>query len=207
MSKIKPVTAERKDIFLYKTRVENLFINEFLPEAPGDYVKVYLFGLMYAQYDQVIDSAKLSMILGLSEEEIEEAWIYWESKGLVKFRTDISETGEPDRKLVFTRQIEVLYGKASAEPVEELPEEKEAEPVEESISDEIPHFMNMDDMEFDTMFEKKMQALGPYRYKILPLEDTIHFCNSNHLFIPGIEMFNQDFVVDLKQALDQTEAR
>ena len=56
-------------------------------------------------------------------------------------------------------------------------------------------------------FEKKMQALGPYRYKILPLEDTIHFCNSNHLFIPGIEMFNQDFVVDLKQALDQTEAR
>ena len=157
MSKIKPVTAERKDIFLYKTRVENLFINEFLPEAPGDYVKVYLFGLMYAQYDQVIDSAKLSMILGLSEEEIEEAWIYWESKGLVKFRTDISETGEPDRKLVFTRQIEVLYGKASAEPVEELPEEKEAESVEESINDEIPHFMSMDDMEFDTMFEKKMQ--------------------------------------------------
>ena len=31
---------------------------------------MYLFGLMYAQYDQVIDSAKLSMILGLSEEEI-----------------------------------------------------------------------------------------------------------------------------------------
>jgi hypothetical protein len=127
MSIIKPVTDERKDIFLYKTRVENLFINEFLPEAPGDYVKVYLFGLMYAQYDQVMDSAKLSMILGLSEDEIEEAWIYWESKGLVRFKTDIGSNGENDRKLVFTRQIEVLYGKASAEPVDESPEAKDSD--------------------------------------------------------------------------------
>ncbi len=50
-------------------------------------------------------------------------------------------------------------------------------------------------------FEDKMKALGPYRYKILPLVDTVHFCNSNHLFKPGIELFNQDFIVDLKQAL------
>lgn len=50
-------------------------------------------------------------------------------------------------------------------------------------------------------FENKMKALGPYRYKLLPLVDTVHFCNSNHLFKPGIELFNQDFVVDLKAAL------
>ena len=50
-------------------------------------------------------------------------------------------------------------------------------------------------------FENKMKALGPYRYKILPLVDTVHFSNSNHLFKPGIELFNQDFVVDLKEAL------
>ena len=30
-------------------KFENLFINEFLPDAPGDCVKVFLFGLMYAQ--------------------------------------------------------------------------------------------------------------------------------------------------------------
>ena len=51
MAKIKLTTEDRKDLFLYKTRVENLFINEFLPNAPGDYVKVYLFGLMYAQFE------------------------------------------------------------------------------------------------------------------------------------------------------------
>lgn len=47
-------------------------------------------------------------------------------------------------------------------------------------------------------FEQQMRQLGPYRYKVLPMEDTIHFSNSNHLFKPGIEMFNEDFLPDLK---------
>ena len=160
MSKIKPAIDDRKDIFLYKTRVENLFINEFLPEAPGEYVKVYLFGLMYAQYDQAMDSAKLSMILGLSETEIEEAWIYWESKGLVSFRTELTEDGETCHTLVFRSLIEDLYGKAFTEAPEEENEQAQAPETGsegiDSIDDEIPHFVSMDDMDFDAMFEKKM---------------------------------------------------
>lgn len=50
-------------------------------------------------------------------------------------------------------------------------------------------------------FEQQMQALGPYRYKLLPMVDTIHFFNSNHLDKPGIEMFNNDLVADLKKQL------
>ena len=45
-------------------------------------------------------------------------------------------------------------------------------------------------------FEQQMRQLGPYRYKILPMTDTVHFSNSNHLFKPGIEMFNIDFLND-----------
>lgn len=41
MSRIKLKHTDREDLFLYTTDVENLFINEFLPGAPGDYVKVY----------------------------------------------------------------------------------------------------------------------------------------------------------------------
>lgn len=29
--------------YLHDTAVENVFINEFLPVAPGDFVRVYLF--------------------------------------------------------------------------------------------------------------------------------------------------------------------
>lgn len=170
MSKIKLTIDERKDIFLHTTKVENLFINEFLPDAPGDYVKVYLFGLMYAQYEQDMDSAKLAMIIGLSEKEIEEAWIYWESRGLVRFKTETAEDGKGLRRLVFVSQIEELYGKS---PVESEPDAEgspegaggqyasgavtDAETGAADPGDDIPHFVNMDDMEFDAMFDRKMR--------------------------------------------------
>ena len=54
-------------------------------------------------------------------------------------------------------------------------------------------------------FEAQMRALGPYRYKILPMDDRVHFCNSNHLYMPGIKLFNEDFITDLKAALNTIE--
>lgn len=51
-------------------------------------------------------------------------------------------------------------------------------------------------------FEQQMRRLGPYRYKVLPMDDSVHFCNSNHLFKPGIEMFNEDLLPDLQQLLE-----
>ena len=46
-------------------------------------------------------------------------------------------------------------------------------------------------------FEEQMSALGPYRYKPLSMDDRVHFANSNHLFKPGIVMFNNDLLQDL----------
>ena len=63
MAKTRFTRGNRKDIFLYSTNVENLFINEFLPDAPGDCVKVFLFGLMYAQYEQEIDSRTIKLYI------------------------------------------------------------------------------------------------------------------------------------------------
>ncbi len=40
-------------------------------------------------------------------------------------------------------------------------------------------------------FEQQMSALGPYHYEVLPMEDTIHFFNSNHLSQPGIRLYNE----------------
>ncbi len=39
------------DYYLRDTHIENIFINEYLPYADGDFVKVYTFALMYAGYD------------------------------------------------------------------------------------------------------------------------------------------------------------
>lgn len=104
MAKTKFKIADRKDIFLYMTMVENLFINEFLPSAPGEYVKLYLFALMYAQYKEEIDNAGLARTLGMDEFEIEEAWEYWEARGLVRRSKDGSS-------IEFIRMVEQFYGK------------------------------------------------------------------------------------------------
>lgn len=54
-------------------------------------------------------------------------------------------------------------------------------------------------------FEGQMRALGPYRYKILPMVDTIHFANSNHLYKPGIVLFNHDLLQDLEHYFPSKE--
>lgn len=118
-------TGERKDIFLYKTRVENLFINEFLPDAPGDCVKVFLFGLMYAQYEEQIDSRTMALTLGITEKDVDNAWKYWESKGLVRLTGD-SESGIEE--IEFIRQIDLFYGKTIEDtyPVSDAGQEAES---------------------------------------------------------------------------------
>lgn len=129
MSKARLKTGERKDIFLYKTRVENLFINEFLPDAPGDCVKVFLFGLMYAQYDQQIDSRTMALTLGITEKDVKNAWKYWEAKGLVTLTTD--SAGEIE-EIEFIRQIDLFYGKTIDDTYPVAAQNAGAEPAAES---------------------------------------------------------------------------
>ena len=140
MAKTRLRIADRSDIFLYMTRVENLFINEFLPDAPGDYVKVYLFGLMYAQYEEEIDSVIMARTLGMDEFEVDEAWEYWEARGLVK-------RNKETRTIEFIRMVERLYGinRTYAQPV--IPATAE-EPEEDSGMED-----NFDDEAVDIYYD------------------------------------------------------
>ena len=117
---IKGIRQEKKrDLFLYDTRVENLFINEFLPQADGDYVKVYLFALMCEQNEQSTDIRMMARTLGMTEKRIIEAFEYWGRKGLVKF---VPTNQEGCVEVEFTRLTQAMYGHVAAE------EPKEAEP-------------------------------------------------------------------------------
>ena len=116
MAKTKLSFDKGRDIFLHRTKVENLFISEYLPDAPGDYVKVFLFGLMYAQYEITPNRSELAKLLNLSVEEIAEAWIYWESRGLVRVLYEKDSNDEEVNHIVFLSKIEELYGKMSETP-------------------------------------------------------------------------------------------
>ena len=67
------------------TPVENQFVLEYLPGAKGDYVKVYLYGLLCCYHPKKeMDISSMSRELGITEEEILAAFRYWERKGIVR---------------------------------------------------------------------------------------------------------------------------
>ena len=66
------------------TSVENAYIYEYLPEATGNAVKVYLYGLFLCQNaDFDVDLAAFARELKLTEAEVRDAFTYWEEFGLV----------------------------------------------------------------------------------------------------------------------------
>ncbi len=68
------------------TLVDNTFINEFLPLAPENAVKVYLYGLALCSLPNSEDNSMESIckVLSLSENQVLEAYGYWQSVGLVQ---------------------------------------------------------------------------------------------------------------------------
>ena len=59
-----------KDYFLLDTNVENMFINEYMTSAPGDYVKVYLFALMHADLDAPLNNEQIARHLNMEHEDV-----------------------------------------------------------------------------------------------------------------------------------------
>ncbi len=88
------------------TVVENIFINEYMPEANGDYLKVYLYGLKDAQNadNEVMSTGQLSRLLDLTESDILKAWEYWQDRKLVR----IEESGA-DRTIVFLNITSLMH--------------------------------------------------------------------------------------------------
>lgn len=73
-----------KDFYLLTTEVENIFINEYMPQAPGDFVKVYLYALLYAQQGIEMTHEELAAQLGISIETLNAAWSYWADMSAVR---------------------------------------------------------------------------------------------------------------------------
>lgn len=98
-----------KDYFLLDTSVENMFINEYMAAAPGDFVKVYLFAQMYADLEADISNEEIAKYLSLDYEDVLKAWTYWERTGVV--RKIYKEPGNQlDYDIEFIILKEQLYG-------------------------------------------------------------------------------------------------
>lgn len=80
-----------------KTVVDNIFINDYLPYAPGHCVKVYLMGLSKCNNASAQDNniENFANVLNMTVEDVEQCFIYWQEQGLVQ--------------VLSTKPIEVRY--------------------------------------------------------------------------------------------------
>lgn len=64
------------------TAVQNIFIAEYMPRAEGGHVKAYLYGLMQC-CNPALAEEDMAFTLGMAEQELAEAFLYWQAQGLV----------------------------------------------------------------------------------------------------------------------------
>jgi DnaD/phage-associated family protein len=71
------------NFYLKDTQVENIFIQDYMPDADGSFIKVYLTALMYADNED-ISNRQIARHLHMAEEDVLRAWNYWEERGIIK---------------------------------------------------------------------------------------------------------------------------
>lgn len=79
-----PMKLEQNDISpLFSTTVlPDIFFTEYLPEANGDYIKIYLYVLFLSKYDKDIKVNDLCKKLSLPLKVIQDGMKYWEEQGV-----------------------------------------------------------------------------------------------------------------------------
>ncbi len=69
------------------TAVQTCFIAQYMPHAPAEYVKVYLYGLMLCQNTELSgELSDIAHVLDLTPEQVRNAFFYWQQQGLVRIQ-------------------------------------------------------------------------------------------------------------------------
>lgn len=81
-----------KGSFSNCTNVSNFFLDEYMPKANGDYVKIYLFLLRYAsELNSDLSICRIADIFDYTEKDIIRALTYWEQAGLLSLEFEESK--------------------------------------------------------------------------------------------------------------------
>ena len=108
------------------TPVENMWIVEYMLRAPGDFVKVYLYGLMLCAHPSPrMSLSAMARDLDMTEEEVSRAFSYWARDGLVRQTGDnpVTYSFANVKQLTLTRAenpAEQLYSRTFTEEIRRI---------------------------------------------------------------------------------------
>ena len=85
-----PFCSFDRDAGMYDvTPIENMFLLEYLPTAPDEFLRVYLYARMLALHPELGDGMdELARALHMDSDAVYNAMSYWERQGLVRRLTD-----------------------------------------------------------------------------------------------------------------------
>lgn len=148
------------------TVISDAFIDRYLPEADGEYVKVYLLLLRSFQNKSGITVGKLADLLDDTERDVMRALRYWNKKGLLQLVTD---GGKEIREIRFLPVGEEDGSGRSSGEQAAAPEPSSAFPAEESARGEkkkekrrAPDAAKRRELAVDEDFGQLLYIVGKY---------------------------------------------
>lgn len=140
------------------TVVSNQFIDRFLPEANGEFVKVYLLLLRQASEGGELSVSRMADVLNNTEKDVLRALKYWEKMKLLRLEYN------RDKKLAGIILLEAGISEAAMTAEEDFPAQKE-ETKEEQITEKKP--VDLQALQSDEEFCQLLYLAGRYTSKNL----------------------------------------
>lgn len=117
--------------YLSDTFIENIFIDEYMPDAPGEYVKVYLYAYMYSGINQAMTNELVAKRLNMNIEDVLVAWTYWENVGIIKkYYPDPEDATHYDVEFINIKNAVYLSGSDAVSEAKTSPD------IKSSLNDE-----------------------------------------------------------------------
>ena len=66
------------------TLIENIFIDQYMPKANGEFVKLYLYLLRCADTERELTLSSIADVFDHTEKDVKRALAYWEKLKLLK---------------------------------------------------------------------------------------------------------------------------
>ena len=176
------------------TPVENQYILEYLPEAKGDYVKVYLYGLMRCYHpEEDMSLGRMSRELNMTEEDVTAAFRYWERRRLVRRVSD----NPPKWQYINIKQTSLSDGGEPADP--------DYEEFSRSVYDAFDRVRRLHGSELSTCFEWHEEMHLPTEVIIMLLNHMVQVKGKNFRFSDAqkvaVRMANENI-----RTVDEAEA-
>lgn len=103
--------------FMDFTPLDNAFIDEYLKEANGDFVKVYLICLRLGHLRETSSIEKIATALNLLQADVAKAFDYWVNSGIMKYTPNgfvqllpIQEKTPHEKEVYFDGGIKEMFG-------------------------------------------------------------------------------------------------